>query len=349
MTTRKLKSRPKYVDPWEAALVGQFVQEGQHGRWRIKRFDISEQEYHLAMLRVMHEAGDDETRRELGLKRCIPEGTYVSLQRKATEGEYAEDTFKVEANDGYVPVMSDTPDEIEGHAHAIFHAEGRVLIHGLGLGCLVSALLAKPEVTHIDVVEIDPDVIALTGHYYTHDPRVQIHRGDCVRMDWSPELRWDYVWHDIWTHISERNLDPEEAEHGIAYSTLFDMFTGRADDQGAWAYEEAVAMRDARLASREAMREWEERFFNADEDTRVEMAFEEHVRDHIRHADGRMAYPRGTPVPANFLQFFEDNVPGLKAALRDGIQRQDFSQENFEQWREKKEPLGNPNDEIEVA
>jgi hypothetical protein len=221
-----LAPRPDYTDPLAAARVSDFMEEAVIGRWRIHPFEIDEDIYRGSMLRALHEAGDDEQRRQMAVERCVPPGHYVSLQRKATQQERDAKEWIDLANDGYVPVMSDTPSEINEHAHAIEHATGRVLIHGLGLGVLVSALLAKPDVTHIDVVEIDPDVMRLTAPYYMDHPKVEVHLGDAVEVAraWRPTEVWDYVWHDIWSQISDNNLDPETAEHGIAYSTLFDLF-----------------------------------------------------------------------------------------------------------------------------
>lgn len=65
-------------------------------------------------------------------------------------------------------VMSNTPAEVEDHRLFIEHASGDVLIFGLGLGMAVQALIAKPRVTIITVIEISPDVIALCGLTMQH-------------------------------------------------------------------------------------------------------------------------------------------------------------------------------------
>ena len=134
------------------------------------------------------------------------------------------------------PVMIDSPIEYDDHAELFEHARGRVLLHGLGLGCAVSALLANPEVEHIDVVEQNADVIALIAPYYVGYP-VAIHHASCLDDIWPDDARWNYVWHDIWTEVAEENLEDETAEHGISYGRLAEMFAGRADRQGAWAFE----------------------------------------------------------------------------------------------------------------
>ena len=152
----------------------------------------------------------------------IPPGEYICL-RVLYDGQFW-------------PVMMDTPAEYADHADLFAHARGRVLLHGLGLGCAVSALLADPDVEHIDVVEANADVIALVGPYYRGYP-VTIHHASCVDKVWPDDARWNYVWHDIWTEVAVENLDDETAEHGISYGRLAELFADRADRQGAWAFD----------------------------------------------------------------------------------------------------------------
>jgi hypothetical protein len=127
--------------------------------------------------------------------------------------------------------MSDTGAEYSDHRAAIYAAGrfgGRVLINGLGLGMVIKAMLAHENVQHIDVVEIDPDVIALVAPTYD-DPRVTIHQADAFTIKWPVGTRWTVVWHDIWPDISTENL-PEIA-------TLKRRYAQRCDWQGAWAEE----------------------------------------------------------------------------------------------------------------
>jgi spermidine synthase len=69
--------------------------------------------------------------------------------------------------------MADSEPEMRDHYEAVARARGRVLINGLGLGMVLSAILAKPDVEHVTVVEVEPDVIALVGPHYACD-RLQI-------------------------------------------------------------------------------------------------------------------------------------------------------------------------------
>lgn len=125
--------------------------------------------------------------------------------------------------------MSDTDDEKRDHAEAFWEAQrrgGRVLIHGLGLGMVVKATLALPNVEHVDVVEIDPRVVKHIGPHYESE-RCTIHLGDALTYEWPTGARWDVVWHDIWPTITGDNLPTMHRLHR--------RFGRRAGWQGSWA------------------------------------------------------------------------------------------------------------------
>lgn len=160
----------------------------------------------------------------------VPPGEYICLQ--------------VLYDGSWWSVMMDTPAEYADHADLLDRARGRVLLHGLGLGCALSALLADPAVEHVDVVEANADVISIIAPYYRGYP-VTIHHASCVAKEWADDVRWNYVWHDIWTEVTPDNLDDETAEHGISYGRLAEQFAGRAERQGAWAFDLVMAQLDA--------------------------------------------------------------------------------------------------------
>jgi hypothetical protein len=244
--------RPEFTDPYAAARVSSFMDEGALGRWQVTRFTVDDLKARRSMARHIADSHSSEEA-EMRLARNVPPGDYVSLRRRAVPEELPDVEQEVvyedgSAFDGWVPIMSDTPSEIHEHDEAIENAHGRVLITGLGLGVLVSALLAKPEVEHITVVEIDRDVIGLTGHYYSNHPKVRLVNADALAFArdiladgrlLSRNVSYDYAWHDIWSHISERNLDDSLAEHGISYGMMFAAFAPIAKAQGAWAIEHA--------------------------------------------------------------------------------------------------------------
>jgi hypothetical protein len=183
--------RPEFTDPYAAARVSSFMDEGALGRWQVTRFTVDDLKARRSMARHIADSHSSEEA-EMRLARNVPPGDYVSLRRRAVPEELPDVEQEVvyedgSAFDGWVPIMSDTPSEIHEHDEAIENAHGRVLITGLGLGVLVSALLAKPEVEHITVVEIDRDVIGLTGHYYSNHPKVRLVNADALP---SPGTCW---------------------------------------------------------------------------------------------------------------------------------------------------------------
>ena len=158
------------------------IPEGKKKDWEVKRFTVSK---------------EDAKRFNVGL--------IFSRQswREIKEGTYTKLTHKDET------IMSDTPAEKGDHAQIIWNATGKILLNGLGLGWTVEACLQKKEVTHITVIEIEPDVIELVGSYLLikYKKRLTIIQADA--LVWKPpkESRYDCVWHDIWPSICGDNYE----------------------------------------------------------------------------------------------------------------------------------------------
>jgi hypothetical protein len=361
----KLAHYPHEVadDIFEAARVVDFVEERQSGRWRTVLFAVTEEEYNVKMLRLALKHQDEPERRARVLSRVVPPGDYASLQRRMTPQELREiyhDNFDMYPEDAppelavekvlpedrqWVPIMSDTPAEIVEHALALNNATGNVLITGLGLGCLPHALLSKPDVTRIDIIEIDPDVIELTGAYFI-DPRVHIHQGSAADLSAVPaDLRWDYAWHDIWSHISAKNLVDETAEHGISYDTLFDLWRPRVSGrQDAWAHDLAIDQLQIEAAEAQRERDFRERVMALPRDEWWKPLYEKVLRDRVAGA----SFPADEPLPDSVRKFIDPkgdlavqvrervNDPSFEAVMRgpvtDGLES---------------EPVGNPNAHLE--
>ena len=137
--------------------------------------------------------------------------------------------------------MSDTPDEIDDHMPMIHEAEkrgGRVLVNGLGLGMVIKALLDLPQVEHVDVVELNKDVIDLVGPHYASE-RCTIHHANAFEVKWPEGAHWTAVWSDIWLPISPDNL-PEIARLKAKYADM-------ADWHGLWS-EDLIYSRWPELA-----------------------------------------------------------------------------------------------------
>lgn len=155
---------------------------GRRGLWSIEHVTVTPIEARLNNLRAIMNAADYMT---------VTPGTYKRL-RHAERG----------------CVMSNTPMEVRTCRPAFDHAHGRVLVSGLGMGMVIEAMLAKPDVQHITVVELDRDVILLVGpHYLARAPgRLTILHGDAFAYEPERGERYDYAWHDVWDDISPDNL-----------------------------------------------------------------------------------------------------------------------------------------------
>jgi hypothetical protein len=82
-----------------------------------------------------------------------------------------------------------------------------------------------------------------------------------ARVFYAEGVYFDYAWHDIWSHIADRNLEDDDlAEHGISYETMFNTYSDVCDVQEAWAWREARLMRHYKEQARARMREWAAKF-----------------------------------------------------------------------------------------
>ena len=158
------------------------VPDGVSGEWKVESFTVQEKE--LSQMISMMKYG-----------RGVPAGNYKKLTRN-----------------GYL-VMSNTPDEISDFWRFACRAKGSVLVNGLGLGVLLKALLNKPEITEVIVIEKSSDVIKLVGETYLKDSRVTIINADA--FDYKPPKgkRFNAVWHDIWDDICGDNLPEMKTLH----------------------------------------------------------------------------------------------------------------------------------------
>lgn len=179
------------------------VPDGTKGDWVIDTFEIKDDSammiYNLRAVRDGHAA------------LMVRPGTYRRLRHKERG-----------------IVMTNTPMEVRTNREAFDAATGRVLINGLGLGMLLEAILSKPDVTYVRVIEIEQDVIDLVGPTFAHDPRVEIIHADAMEYKPGKGEHFDYVWHDIWDELSSDNL-PDMAKLGRRYGKRV------AAGQGWWA------------------------------------------------------------------------------------------------------------------
>lgn len=180
------------------------VPDGVSGDWRVESFTVSAEDEKRERLRAAMQG--------LRPHEIVKEGSYKRLMCR---------------ND---VVMSNTPMEIYTNLPFMNQAKGDVLINGLGLGMVLGAILKKPEVTSVTVIEKSPDVIALVAPSFEDDPRVSIIEGDALTYTPPKGQSYDVVWHDIWTFITADNL-PEMHK-------LHRKYGRKAQWQGSWCRTE---------------------------------------------------------------------------------------------------------------
>lgn len=150
------------------------IPDNKIGNWQIETFTVQDRELSEIMSLLRYGRG-------------VPAGTYKRLIRNGTT------------------VMSNTPDEIRDFLWFARRAHGSVLVNGLGLGVLVRALLDKPDVSEITVIEKSAEVIELVAPHLVDDRLTIIHAD---AFDYQPPKgkRFNFVWHDIWDNICSDNL-----------------------------------------------------------------------------------------------------------------------------------------------
>ena len=135
-------------------------------------------------------------------------------------------------------IMSNVPMEVETNRPILEAARGHVLINGLGLGMVPSALLSNPQVKRITVVELDKNVIALTSPMFKQaiaERRLEIIQADCYKYKPPKDAYFDAVWHDIWDSVGDENLS--------GMSKLKRKYAAICDWQACWAEPECRNMR----------------------------------------------------------------------------------------------------------
>jgi len=100
--------------------------------------------------------------------------------------------------DGQGLLMSDTPQEMFLQYDAYCNAKGKVLVGGLGIGMYPAMISKKPEVSEVHVVEIDKDIINLTGKQFRKNPKIKIVNDDIKHFLRTIQgENYDYCYIDI--------------------------------------------------------------------------------------------------------------------------------------------------------
>ena len=132
-------------------------------------------------------------------------------------------------------VMEDSRPELLRHMPIWRAAAGRVLVTGLGLGCVVRGLLATRTVESIDVVELDSDILRIVGAEFAGNDRVTLYQADALTWTWPAGRQWDFAWHDLWTEAGDKALQTQHME-------LLSRFFEAVGRQGAWALPRALRL-----------------------------------------------------------------------------------------------------------
>jgi hypothetical protein len=185
-----------------AARVPHSLQPQKFGLWTIERHFVN-------------------TRTQRGLETYLVGFTdYTLLRRPSWKDIHLEGPGEV--------VMEDSVRELSRHLPIWMKARGRVLVTGLGLGCVVRGLLISPHVEHIDVIELDQRIIDVVGLGFVGESRVTIYQGDALEVGFPEGYCWDYAWHDLWDENDEL-----QRLHG----RLLIRYRNRIrKQQGAWAF-----------------------------------------------------------------------------------------------------------------
>ena len=118
------------------------------------------------------------------------------------------------------------PDIVKDFEAFLSIAEGSILINGLGMGMCNVHLLQKPTVTDITVVEYDKELVDFIRPLFADEARCTIIHGDALTFEPPQGKRYDYVWHDIWTLQSTKNV--------AQIDFLREKYADIAGWQGAW-------------------------------------------------------------------------------------------------------------------
>jgi len=136
----------------------------------------------------------------------------IYAMRQAMNGLSISDGKYVRLNVNGQLMMSDTDMEKRSNRGFIYAANGNVLIAGLGIGLILKAILEKPEVESITIIEKYKDVIDLVSPYFTN-PKIEIIEADI--FEWKPpkDKKYDTIYFDIWPEISTDNLEDIKILH----------------------------------------------------------------------------------------------------------------------------------------
>ena len=108
--------------------------------------------------------------------------------------------------------MTSSPMEIESQAPHVAAARGHVVMMGAGLGVALYNILSKPQVTHVTLIEHDPDVINVLRRATNLDAWVGIEKLEIEiidAFDYRSSLPVDHLYIDIWATTGDPQALPD--------------------------------------------------------------------------------------------------------------------------------------------
>lgn len=170
-----------------------FLRPGEMGQWAVLKEEITQSDLNSWDLSAVKDP-------------------YRIRQRRPKLGPYT----RLEYRGNIFPdtVMSDTEGEKWAHENFVSIATGTVLINGLGLGVALNAVLLKPDVRCVYVIEKSPEVCALVGRQYQDRVSAGLYgekgfvliNEDAFTFQPLKGEQFNVVWHDIWTDIVSDSL-----------------------------------------------------------------------------------------------------------------------------------------------
>lgn len=195
---RVISMTPTARDYIDAARCPATMPTGEAGLWKLERVQVTDD---MPMDAV----------RRLG-----PYSVLTILSR------HTEATMHLARGD---VVMEDSLAELHRHLPIWRHACGRVLVTGLGLGCVVRGLLANPAVERVTVIELDSHIIRWVWPEFMADRRLMLLQGNAFDYEFPPGTKFDFAWHDIYD---------EKKHEAVLHTNLMMRYHGICGAQGAW-------------------------------------------------------------------------------------------------------------------
>ncbi len=106
-------------------------------------------------------------------------------------------------------IMSDTPTELFTNSDFISHANGDILIGGLGLGLMLKVLEQKKNIGSVTIIEKEQSVIDLVWLQLNLPSKFNVITHDI--FTYTPQYCFDTIYTDIWTDLGTE----QEAEMEI--------------------------------------------------------------------------------------------------------------------------------------